>query len=328
MNQAFLTKIKTEIVTYARLIRWVNLAMVLVIVFSLRYGLFLPLYSAAIISSPLSHTVFFLVLLSIVLITAAGYVVNDIYDQKIDRLNKPEKLIIGQALSVSRAWMLYFAFNILGLAAGIVAALKIEQPILIWIFVLTFGLLWYYSAYLKRKLFWGNFLVAILSSLVIITPWLFEIYALMHNSDKWIAFFRFYPTMNYIVLSLSLFAFISTLIREIIKDAEDIQGDGAYQYQTLPIVLGWKTSKTIVQALIVLMMILLAVAQYWLRSRHYDFAFYWYFIIQFLSVHLLSTLPAEIHKNQLKRCSTIAKILMLIGILGIYTLTPFLIPKA
>ena len=322
MGKSLLCRIKTQFTVYACLLRWINLLMILLIVLIIRYGFFLPLYMAIGLASPLSHTIYFLVVLSIVLITAAGYIVNDIYDQKIDRLNKPTRLVIGQAVSVSRGWILYVALNIFGLISGGIAALQIEQPMLLWLFVLSFGLLWYYSAYLKRKPFWGNFLVSFLSALVIITPWLFEFYALLLKPDEWIAFYRFYPHVNYIILSLSIFAFISTLIREIIKDAEDMEGDQTYECQTLPIILGWKTTHRILQALIALMMILLAMAQYWLRSHHYNLAFYRYFTVQFLSIRLLTVLPADVNKNQLHRCSSLAKITMLAGILGILALIP------
>lgn len=159
-------------------------------------------------------------ILSMVLITAAGYIINDYYDIKIDIVNKPKNVIVGRLITRRYALLWYFLFNLLALFIVFI----ISKKLFLLYFFSTF-LLWYYSNHLKRKFLIGNISIAILTALSTSIPGIY------------------YNTNLQIILFYALFAFGITLIREIIKDLEDMEGDRKYDCRTLPIVLGHHKTK-------------------------------------------------------------------------------------
>jgi 4-hydroxybenzoate polyprenyltransferase len=156
------------------------------------------------------------------LVAAGGYIINDYLDIKLDLINKPNKVIVGQI--ISRRWtMFWHSFvNIIALALGVYIGVKVFMAILT-----ATILLWIYSVSLKRKFLVGNLLVSILSSFVIILNYVYDT-SLDVN----------------LIIAYSIFAFTLTLLREIIKDAEDIRGDGKFDCETIPIVLGIRKTKS------------------------------------------------------------------------------------
>ena len=169
----------------------------------------------------------FILSLSTVCIAAAGYIINDYYDVKIDYVNKPDRVEIGR--TVSRRYALFFhsALSALGVVLGVYLSLYIGAVNLFSVF-----LLWLYSNQLKRLPFIGNFSVALLTALSIMVVELL------------------YPGKYMLVLIYALFAFFMTLVREIVKDMEDLKGDHTFGCKTLPIVLGIRKSKMVLYAII------------------------------------------------------------------------------
>ena len=165
-------------------------------------------------SSFFSNNSFFLSFLSQIFstlcITAAGYLVNDIVDRKIDLINKPQKTFVGTHISVRKTWLLYVSLNIVGTVLGFYASLEIGILHFVCILLLVF-----YSFFFKKMLLLGNFCVAILAGLSI-----WEIGIL----------FPFFPTKLFF---LGLFAANLHFVREIIKDLEDYEGDRQFACQTL-----------------------------------------------------------------------------------------------
>ncbi|MBY0433091.1 MAG: geranylgeranylglycerol-phosphate geranylgeranyltransferase [Cyclobacteriaceae bacterium] len=157
----------------------------------------------------------FLLATSTILIAAAGYIINDYYDVKIDLVNKPGRVVIGKELSRRSAILLHSALSIMGVEMGVLLDWKIG--------LLNFAsafLLWVYSNALKRMPFIGNVTVAFLTGLSV----------LIVNV--------LYPPLFSLVWVYALFAFFITLVREIIKDIEDLKGDTTFGCRTLPIVWG------------------------------------------------------------------------------------------
>lgn len=165
--------------------------------------------------------------LSTVCIAAAGYIINDYFDVKIDLVNKPQRVIIGRYLRRRVAMSVHQILNVIGCLIGLYLSK--------WVFladVLAVSLLWFYSAQFKRQPLIGNVTVSLLTalSLIILTV--------------------YYRQSAGLVLSYALFSFGISLIREIIKDMQDIRGDARFGCRTLPIVWGLRRTKYLLYGLI------------------------------------------------------------------------------
>lgn len=171
--------------------------------------------------SKIFDSTIFLIITSILFITAGGYIINDYYDIEIDKINKPNKKTIGHFISKREVLVLYFLINIVGLS--IISKVSI---LLLLIFSGVIILLWFYSFSFKKEAIIGNITVAILASIPLI---IIQLYYL--------------PPSNYLFI-YAFFAFGITLIREIVKDIEDIKGDQLMKCKTLPIRIG--VPKTII----------------------------------------------------------------------------------
>ena len=165
--------------------------------------------------------------LSTVCIAAAGYIINDYFDVKIDLINKPERVVIGRYLKRRVAMGIHQALNVLGCLIGLYLSR--------WVFVadvLSVSLLWFYSAQFKRQPIIGNVVISLLTALSLIV---LAIY---------------YRQNTGIILIYAFFSFGISLIREIIKDMQDIRGDARFGCRTLPIVWGLRRTKYLLYGLI------------------------------------------------------------------------------
>jgi 4-hydroxybenzoate polyprenyltransferase len=174
----------------------------------------------------------FLLSASTVIIAAAGYIINDYYDVKIDLINKPERVVIGKEVARRYALLFHSALSFIGVAIGFLLNWKIGV-----INFFSAFLLWWYSNNLKRQPFVGNFVVALLTGLSI-----FLINILYHTYQPLIGIY-------------SIFALAMTLIREIVKDMEDLKGDDTFGCKTLPIVWGNRKTKFFIYFLMAILFI-------------------------------------------------------------------------
>lgn len=216
------------------------------------------------------RTHFILLVISVMLIAAGGNVINDYFDTRIDRINKPDEVIVGRSVKRRVAMAAHLVFSALGILIGAFVAWRAGQLKLAIIPVFAVAALWFYSVSLKRKFIIGNATVSFLSALVPLTVALYEIPALVHayppaqvkDTDGmiWEADFDFsYPM--YCVLAYAAFAFITTLVRELQKDLADVKGDEADGCRTVPIVWGMRAAKTIVLVYIAVTVITLLVVR-------------------------------------------------------------------
>jgi 4-hydroxybenzoate polyprenyltransferase len=310
---------------FFKLIRWQNLIIVALTMVLMRYAIIAPLISKAVVilingnGKEIPMTIqfpwydFILLVAATVLLTAGGYVINDYFDIKTDLINKG-KVIVGTKIPRRQAMMWHNILNIAGVAIGFYISWKAGFIMLGALFLMVSGLLYFYSASYKRQFLIGNIIVAILTAMV---PLLVVFY-------EWPALYRYYrinavslPELNFIfywVGGFSLFAFLTTLIREIIKDIEDFDGDKAYGRNTVPVVIGVLSAKVVSICLIIVTLALLYLT--------------WYFFINdtitlvYLSSLIVLPLLAVIYKvivsssrKQLHNASSIMKIVMLTGIL-------------
>ncbi|MDG1148083.1 MAG: geranylgeranylglycerol-phosphate geranylgeranyltransferase [Crocinitomicaceae bacterium] len=189
---------------------------------------------------------FALLVFSTIMIAAAGNIINDYFDVKADRINKPERLIIGKFVKRRVAIAAHWTINFFAFGIALYLSWKLDTFWYLFIHLFSINLLWYHSVYLKRKFLIGNVLIALLTALV---PIIVGFY--FHDTQNIsIQNPKPFPIEgdNFILLlsfGLAGFAFLLNLAREIIKDIEDIKGDIKINARTLPIVLGTAKSKVI-----------------------------------------------------------------------------------
>jgi 4-hydroxybenzoate polyprenyltransferase len=229
----------------------------------------------------------YLLIISTVVLTASGYMINDYYDVKIDYVNRPDEVVVGKGMKRRMVMILHTLMNVFGIGLGYL----VHPRIGVINFFAAF-LLWLYSNSLKRLPFIGNLTVAGLTGLAI-----------------WIVGY-YYQDAQMLILTYAIFAFFINLIREIIKDIEDRPGDRKHGCRTLPIVVGFRNTKKIifgVAALFVLSIIVVTI-------KINDPALFLYFgLLGILFILFLYKLYVADRKKQFTQLSRMAKILMLTG---------------
>lgn len=260
-----------RIINFLTLIRWRNLLIVAVTMILMRYAIIQPFVSktSVVLNSDPSREIamrlqfplfdFILLVLATMFITAGGYVINDYFDIRTDLINRG-KVIVGTKIPRRTAMMWHLILNAAGVIIGFYISWRAQYFMMGALFLIVSGLLYFYSASYKRQFLIGNLLVAILTAAV---PMLVAIF-------EWPALYQFYaansiemPDISFVLYwpgAFAVFAFLTTLTREIIKDIEDFEGDIAYGRNTLPVVLGIASSKIISVVLIVITLILLFLA--------------------------------------------------------------------
>ena len=198
---------------------------------------------------------FFLLVMSTVLIAAAGYIINDYFDVRIDEVNRPSTNLVGKTIKRRVAMVTHMAFNVVGVLIGLWISWKYDVfKAGSFIFIAAPALLWFYSTSLKRQFLIGNVIIALLSGLIPLIAVIFELMAIARSLQAAELSTEIIGRMHLIIpaffaVAYSLFAFLVTLIREIIKDIEDFEGDMEYGCKTLPIVMGISKAKSVVMGL-------------------------------------------------------------------------------
>lgn len=300
------------------LIRLKNLIIIALTQYLIRYAIIEPMISLSSFELQLSHFNFFLMSLATVFIAAGGYIINDYFDTRIDRVNRPDLVVIDTYIKRRVAMGAHLLSSIAGILLGFYVAAQAGVYQLGFIYAISSGMLWFYSNNFKRQLLVGNLVISFLTALVPIMVPLFEIpllnkaygEILLEANTDFMFLLRF-------VGAYSIFAFISSMIREIIKDMEDVNGDASFGRTTLPIAIGIEKSKLAVIALSLILMIGLAYIQY-LQLLAKDFIFFTYImlLIQAPLVYLIIKLRKATDKNAFAFISRIVKAIMLAGILS------------
>ena len=302
------------------LVRFPNLVIIAATQYAMRYLIMEPLLPAREFELQFGDLQFFLLVLSTVFIAAAGYIINDYFDTQADMINKPARVVVGVEIGRRIAMILHAMLNIIGVGIGIYLGFYVGLPALSLVFLLATGLLWFYSTNYKRQFLVGNLSVSFLTGLVPLLAVLFEIPLLnrVYGQEMLLHSVNF----NYIfawVGGFSFFAFLTTLIRELIKDAEDFEGDAAYGMKTLPIVLGTMWTRIIVVILIffTLFTLIYLLLKFILFSvEPADYFSLTYFVLLLLIPLVLLALRVLTAKNKRNyhTASTLIKLIMLTGI--------------
>jgi 4-hydroxybenzoate polyprenyltransferase len=305
-----------------RLIRLPNLLIVAASQILIRQCIMLPILRQNNLDLQLSATLFTLLVLATVFIAAGGYAINDYFDRKMDRVNKPKSVIVGKLIYPRHAMAYHLGFSIAGVILGTWVSFRVGLLFLSVIFFIVTGLLWFYSTTYKRELLLGNFIVALIIALVPFLVLLFELplLARTYGSDFTPQLIR---SLFYWVLGFSLFAFLLNLIREIIKDAEDFEGDQAFGKRTLPVVIGMKKTCRVASSIILLTAILLALSwKFFIPDNVTLIYFITLLIAPLLIVFLL--LLGRINHQIMHITSTLMKLIMIAG-LGYMIMVYFII---
>ena len=301
---------------YFKIVRLPNLGIIVLTQYLLRYCVINTWYGYSGVSAAFSNLDFALLVLSTILITAGGNVINDIFDVETDKINKPEKRLIGKSISELSAKILYLLLSISGLLIGVYLAYQVKSVQLGLIFPAIVIMLFLYSKTYQKTMLLGNVIVASLSAMVILIVWLFEFFALTSNPMVYVEVQSSLKHVSYIFFAYAMFAFIVSLIREILKDVEDKEGDEESGYGTLAIVLGKEMAKYIAASILALGMAFLAFAQYWLFENDFLLVTWYLGIVQILFMYVLYYVLKAKTKNDFHSVSNACKILMLAGVLS------------
>ena len=227
----------TSVVPFLKLIRYQNLLMLAFMQLIFRYGFFkiqnIPL--------ALADWQYGLLVLSTVLIAAGGHVINNIFDQQTDVINKPHTVVVGKNISETQAYNLYIGLTVTGVAIGFYISNVIVKPGFASIFIMVAATLYLYATSFKQMMLIGNIIVALLLSFSVIIIGIFDLYPVtgIENQQQMGLLFS-------ILLDYAIFAFMINLLREIVKDIEDTDGDYNQGMNTLPIAIGKSRTAKIV----------------------------------------------------------------------------------
>ncbi len=235
-----------------RLVRWSNLLFLAALVWVMEKWVAVPILNKAAFGEQVPWYILLLVILATVLIASGGYVINDYFDVKIDRINRPDELIVTRTISKPAAMRLSIALSAAGIVCGLVIAILLRSWTLGILFVIIPGLLWFYSSSYKRLFMVGNLIIALLAGM---TP---MVVAMTNVAQLQL---RFAPILPYTTLThdlyawlggFALFAFLLTWMREIVKDMQDQMGDRELECHSMPVVWGDTWTKVFVTMLILI----------------------------------------------------------------------------
>ena len=298
---------------FLRLIRWPNLVFIILTQVLFEYCIYYRVFPPAFRYPHEQHQFLFLVLAS-VFIAAAGYIINDYFDLNIDQINKPLKVVVNSI--ISRRWVIlwHLILSISGLICTIIAfSISVYWP-LILANIASIFLLLMYSSSLKKKLLIGNILISLLTAWVIGIIFFSKMNIQFLDGEGseilHVRFFRF-------AILYTGFAFIISLIREVIKDMEDIEGDRKYGCRTMPIVWGLNASKVFVAVWMIVLIATLIILQIYVLQ--YGWWFSILYCILFIIIPLLwvfKKLFAANSAEDFHQLSTAIKFIMFTGILS------------
>lgn len=200
-----------------------------------------------------------------------GYILNDFYDVGADAVNNPGKNAIGQRVSEHSAWITYALVSVLGALCAYYVTLRTGKNVLILYGVVMLAL-WSYSAYFQRLPLAGNVLVAAVCAVAVFLPWYVQPDSI--KLEVW--------DKGLVVVFYALFAFLVTLIREIVKDVEDIEGDKHVESHTIPILFGETVARVLALSLVV---ITCGVFAFWMKVQGMQFPLLsklWFALLVFL----------------------------------------------
>ncbi len=300
---------------FFKLIRIQNLFIIAVTQYLFRYAILIPVMNFEHINPMLSHFNFALLVLSTILVAAAGYAINDYFDLRIDRINKNNRNVVGKNFSRRTVIKFHFALNIVAIILGTWVSYKAGSLKLATINIVMATLLWMYSVKYKAYFLVGNMLIAFSTAMTIIVVWLFDTIAI---NKAGMIIINYSHLLNILIWLFVGFAFVISMIREIIKDVEDFEGDKKVGCSTIPVVIGINKTKYLLIALTSLSVLALSFIDFKVyRTFGLNFPF-WYIAVAVVLpfIYLLYTTIKAKEKEDYSFMSRVTKFLMLAGVLS------------
>lgn len=289
---------------YLKLIRYKNLLMILFTMILTKYALI-----DSFGDSQLSTRGFIFLSILVLLIAAAGYVINDIYDIKADIINKPKKLYVSKFISKKRAWIFYAVLT----STSLILSIFFSQNSLEYVvFIGSPIMLWLYSNYFKRIALLGNLVISLLAIFPIIMVYYVEFISTYSDFDI------FYKNLYFLISFYIVFAFLSTFIREIIKDIEDIKGYYSLKMNTLPIVIGSKRARNIAIILMIISMLILVITLKLFYANNWYLPTAGALILLYFKIRILRITWFAVEKKEFQRISAELKLFMFLGISSMF----------
>jgi 4-hydroxybenzoate polyprenyltransferase len=294
------------VTAFLRLVRWPNLLFIIITQVLFYFCIYQPLFR--------NQNLFQLTWLIIasVFIAAAGYIINDYFDLNIDQINKPGKNVINSVINRRWAIVWHIGLSIAGVAATAIAV-SFQKWYLIVANIVVVGLLWFYSTSFKRQLLIGNFVISLLTAWTVLILFFAKVPfdAVYGNEDP--------DIVKYFRLSFLFagFAFVISLIREAIKDVEDLKGDLRYGCRTLPIVTGIRTTKVYIAVWLAVLIGALLLLQLYVLQFGWIFAVLYSILLVIVPlIVLFSRLVKAKSTYEFSKLSALTKMIMLSGILS------------
>lgn len=303
------------IYAFLRLVRLPNLVMVILTMLLMRYCIVVPMLQKSGLHSQITLNQFIILILAVVLITAGGYVINDYFDSKTDLINRPKSVVLSRAISHKWGMILHNIFTGAGILLGGYLTFTLGIKSFVFLFLAGSGVLWFYSTTYKHQLLVGNIIVSLFTAIVPLVVLVFEFPLLGRrygsvadamglNSSIMFQWFLYF----------SILAFLFSLIREIIKDAEDIEGDKAEGMRTLPIVGGEKIVKITVTLLSLITIGILTWFNIILKVNFISYLYLIFLVATPTTLVCYYTIKARA-KNHYNRISVLLKLIMVMGIM-------------
>ena len=297
---------------FLKLIHYKNLLLIIITQVLIKYALLETLKIDYGISTALSGFSFFLLVFATVCIAAAGYIINAIETIEADKINNPDRVIIGKYISEKKATNLFFALNIIGVISGFILAGLLERSSFASLFILASLLLYMYATFLKRVTFVGNIIIPILVSICILLVGVFDLIPVMTYQNRASQVFFMDLIKDYAIL-----AFIITFLRALVIDLKNIDGDYKIGIQSLAIVLGRHRASKV--AFVVSLVPLFAVIFYLTQNLYKQplaIGYVLLFIIGPLLYCCIKLFSAE-QKNHYHHINVVLKVVMLTAILSL-----------
>lgn len=309
---------------YLQLLRVGNLTFVAILLYVMEKWVATPLLQLEQFGELMPWWILTLLIVSVIGIAAGGYVINDYFDVKIDRINRPDNLVVTRIISRDAAMNLFYGLTAVGVIAGTVVAWWAHSWTLLFTYVVIPGLLWFYSASYKRMFLVGNLVVAFASAIVPLLVAIANADYLHHLYQNALAYSPIVGELYVWTGGFAIFAFLLTWVREIVKDIEDIEGDREMECRTLPIVWGDKVAKIIATLLLMAIAILIV----YMLFAVLPFSHEWKslptrYVVFGLIVPILCSIVllwAANNRTEYHRVQTIIKFAMFMGMLFSYVI--------
>ena len=309
---------------YLQLLRVGNLTFAAILLYVMEKWVATPLLQLEQFGELMPWWILTLLIVSVIGIAAGGYVINDYFDVKIDRINRPDNLVVTRIISRDAAMNLFYGLTAVGVIAGTVVAWWAHSWTLLFTYIVIPGLLWFYSASYKRMFLVGNLVVAFASAIVPLLVAIANADYLHHLYQNALAYSPIVGELYVWTGGFAIFAFLLTWVREIVKDIEDIEGDREMECRTLPIVWGDKVAKIIATILLVVIAILIV----YMLFAVLPFSHEWKslptrYVVFGLIVPVLCSIVllwAANNRTEYHRVQTIIKFAMFMGMLFSYVI--------